>query len=334
MTSLPIDSLLLNNPNLHHLQQQDTQSDATSSSTSSNASSLSTPAVSSPSSPSHVGNAFKKQVSSPSVLVGQHDSPPFSPPSHHSIPSRDDDSHDSKPLLEYVNTAQYILLLLIQQFERQAEIVIDNFAYDGKATDVTTLVDSSVFSQAAPRSTSGWTNSAAAVHTSSFSDIIPSTSSSTSNEYEVVDPTSTSGNIPVVSTGKSIDAPVTSQMSENTEVETTQNAYMDQFYRLNNAKDTKSDDNKAFEKLLAAFATVSKHSLNPTIEALYDWRVHLNTKPTQQVKDKVEEQFRFYTKKATVRQEALLSQFTERKEVSIFAFEFSKSINILISGCC
>lgn len=99
-----------------------------------------------------------------------------------------------------------------------------------------------------------------------------------------------------------------------------QSQYMDQFYRWNkeNGRGGRRPDadNRIFEQLLAAFATVSKHSLNPTIEALYDWRVHLNCKPDKQMRDKVEEQFRLATRRSTVRQEAMLSQFTERKEVA------------------
>lgn len=45
--------------------------------------------------------------------------------------------------------------------------------------------------------------------------------------------------------------------------------------------------NKMFEQLLIAFANVAKHSVNPIVDALYDWRVHLECKPPISVREKM-----------------------------------------------
>jgi hypothetical protein len=155
--------------------------------------------------------------------------------------------------------------------------------------NVTSIVDANVFNQAAPRSASGWTGLGQDLLLKGGSfDGYPSAPPSPQPTQQA------SSSTP--STPHQATTPIDGENSP-TEVNISRTA---------------------FEQLLSAFATVSRHNLNLIVDFLIKWRNSIDSKEVPPfVREKLEEQLRGMSKRAAQgRLEMQLAQFHERKELA------------------
>lgn len=188
---------------------------------------------------------------------------------------------------------------------------------------MTLIVDSRVFSHAAPRTTTNWNSSSHS--TNGYNELIQS-----AMDMQYSDITSFEGSargslmlrdVPVTPGSRASEIYVGSPLSNSLVSMDSWHAFQSvgSETTIKKSSEPKSSmySSQSFEQLLSAFSAISKHHLNSMIEALIDWRVHLDTTPTKIVKDRVKEKLVNLSKKATItKQETLFSNFRERKEVS------------------
>ncbi|KAL9643542.1 hypothetical protein ABK040_010155 [Willaertia magna] len=253
-----------------------------------------------------------------------------------SPPTKSEDTNSLPSSIPFnVNTTEYILLLFFHQFKEQASQVIDEFAFENKVNDnVILIVNSKLLNEAAPKSLANWNNS---IHIGNnpYNEFLSSFSSSQPiMEFPKIDLSSVlespRTNLAISpATSRIVNHPFESPISSLTKSPSSEllfssiSSEISTVSSFNNSGSSNSNEvkskfpNQSFEQLLSAFATISKHHLNSLIEALIDWRKHLDCSPNKFIKERVKEKLVNLSKKATVtKQEALLSGFTERKELA------------------
>jgi hypothetical protein len=243
--------------------------------------------------------------------------------------------------------AEAILRKFLQQFKEQAIVAIDDFAYQHKGGDnVSNIVDCMLGNNTTGQNsvssanvstwggTLGSMNASGALVASlnTIAGVVPTpptpvvttpnpTPTTTTTTPTVTTPSTTASN-----PSNPVNTSNVTPMSPNNNILSTQSTGSVNSITSVNTSSSESnvdpsravESNKALEQLLSAFATVSKHSINSIAEAMYDWRVHLDCKPSAHVRDKIEEHVKqTYKKSMHVKQESELVQlYTERKEIA------------------
>ncbi|EFC46366.1 predicted protein [Naegleria gruberi] len=185
-----------------------------------------------------------------------------------------------------------------------------------------------MFNHAAPRATTNWNNTSHS--TNGYNELI----SAIDMQYNDLSTFEGSSRGSIILRDVTVNTSRSSEIFSSPPLSSASMISMDSRMTSTESSNRKSESyspfsSQSFEQLLSAFSAISKHHLNSMIEALIDWRVHLDCTPTKMVKERIRDKLINVPKKtALTKQEILYSNFTERKEL---AADYILSLTVLLT---